>query len=277
MVVAVDLQPGGRFTNEEVGVRVPRAAKRMLRPLVVRRRFHAFGVGTGKSGTTSLAEIFASNYRAAHEPAALDLIWHLREYTSGSLSYRDWHKYLERRDRRLWLEMESSQLLVEMLEVLVARYPESRFVLTIRDPYSWVVSAMGHELTRTIGPEWRWWADYRYRREGPVPVEEAGLLERGLYPLDAYLRYWVHHNERVLAVVPSSRLLVLRTDEISSSLPSLAEFLDVPVSSLDVTGSRAGTAVERLDLRSIIDTDYVASAVQERCGPLMRRFFPELR
>ncbi len=38
------------------------------------RNFHAYCVGTDKSGTKSLAAILQKNYRSAHEPTARGLI-----------------------------------------------------------------------------------------------------------------------------------------------------------------------------------------------------------
>lgn len=255
-------------------MRARHLAARVMRPLVVRRRFHAFGVGAGKSGTTSLARVLRSEYRAAHEAGADDLIRHIRLRSAGKLTDREWRRYVARRDRRLWLEMESSQLLAEIIDVLVERFPEARFVLTIRHPYPWLVSAVTHELTQPIDEEWRWWADYRYGRIDRDRLEERSLTERGLYNLDAYLDFWVRHNQRVLDTVPSSRLLVIRTDSLSARLPDLARFLGVPPETLDHSASHEGRSRQAADVLSELDPDYVARQIRERCGPLLERFFP---
>ncbi len=88
-----------------------------------KRRFHAFCVGTEKSGTHSVAQVFARNYRSDHEPDYPNLIPKLLAKRPKDES---WLTFLRRRDRRLWLEMEACWLHVFHLEQLARAFPSSQ-------------------------------------------------------------------------------------------------------------------------------------------------------
>ncbi|NOZ21809.1 MAG: hypothetical protein GXP25_12075, partial [Planctomycetes bacterium] len=83
------------------------------------RQFHAYSVGTSKSGTTSLAMMLARAYRSEHEPTAIDLIWKILGAKEGTISQDELADYIVQRDRALDLEFESSQLLLYILDILV--------------------------------------------------------------------------------------------------------------------------------------------------------------
>lgn len=81
-----------------------------LRPWLYRRSMHAYVIGSAKSGTHSLSGIFERRYRAAHEPEyarLIELIWDAKQ---GALKSAEIQEELLRRDRQLYLEVESSQL-----------------------------------------------------------------------------------------------------------------------------------------------------------------------
>src|SRR5436190_16002112 len=116
------------------------AARRVfLGPNRVRRtRFYC--VGTGKSGTHSVAEMFSRNVRAQHEPEALELIDKILDRHFGRITEAEWTEWLRARDRRLALEVDSSHLNLDLLDFLLHEFPDARFLLTIRDCYSWLNS-----------------------------------------------------------------------------------------------------------------------------------------
>ena len=256
-------------------LRFVRRKAKPLRHLVVRRRFLGYGVGTGRSGTTSLARIFSPCYRTAHEAEADQLIaWILSSHPPPP---GETESFVSSRDRRLWLEMESSQLLVHLLPSLLSQFPQARFVLTIRDPLSWLRSTLTHELTQEINGPWRRLADARFGRERYSYSSAEGLLaRRGLYTLDGYLSYWAWHNATIVGMVPPSRLLVVRTDEISRSLGKLAGFLGVGVQTLNDRAVHSARAVSSPNVLAELDPDLVADKVVAHCRPLVRDFFPEL-
>src|SRR5262245_60727386 len=72
------------------------------------RRFHAFGVGTPKSGTRSLAGLFERSFRAAHEPDVEPVVEMMDQMIHGRVDREGLERFFHRRDRRLRLELESS-------------------------------------------------------------------------------------------------------------------------------------------------------------------------
>src|SRR5262245_35407266 len=136
--------------------------KDLLRPHVMPRRFHAFGVGMPKTGTHSLAAVF-SRYRALHEPERRHFMGIIMERTKGNLSESGARERLRWLDRRLWSELNSSWTNYMLLDLLLDEYPRAKFVLTIRDCYSWLDSMLNELLGRTHADYMvyfhRWYAD----------------------------------------------------------------------------------------------------------------------
>src|SRR5438034_10103384 len=102
------------------------------------RRLRLYGVGNGKSGTTSLTQMFGS-YRAAHEidrarfVALASKVW-LGELDTSSARVR--HE-LRRRTLRYHLEVDVAGHISVFAGTLADMYADARFVLLIRDCFSW--------------------------------------------------------------------------------------------------------------------------------------------
>jgi hypothetical protein len=249
---------------------------RLLHP----RRFQAYCVGTAKSGTTSIADIFSRSYQAAHEPDYVRMIETILA-TFGTVDRRGIDRFLRKRDQQLWLEMESSQLCYFFVEHLVRVFPYARFLLTIRDCRSWLDSLINHQLARPLSGERHaeYWQKLRDLRFGTAldrhPEPERPLAERDLYTLDGYFSYWATHNQRIIDMVPKERLLIVRTHEIKQSIPEFADFLQVPAESLDSLRGHTNRAIGKFNVLSLIDPDYLAGKIRQHCGKLMDRFFAD--
>lgn len=246
--------------------------------MVYRRRFVAFGVGTPKSGTKSLARIFEQNFRSAHEPRPQHLEAALLAHSRGELATSEMRKWLKQRDRELWLEMEASHPLHMVIETLVEEIPESLYVLTVRDPYTWVESEINQHMKRMNEFGWQQLKELRYRPGSyEYQAQDAELQRRGLYPLASYLDYWTRHHERVVGAVPRERLLVVPTSDISTSLDDLARFVGVPPGSLDAAASHShARSKTHFDFWSAVDRRYLEAQVLQRCGDIMRRLLPKV-
>jgi hypothetical protein len=245
------------------------------------RRFHAFGVGAPKSGTRSLAGLFEHSFRAAHEPDVEPVVAMMDQRVHGRTDGGRLASFFRRRDRRLRLELESSHPTSFFIDVLVREFPDAKFILTIRDCYSWLESVWGQylRLPQTESMEfWRRMRDAYYRperfRHAP---EERVLAERGLYTLDGYLSFWERHNTQVLTLVPEERLLVVRTHEIARDAERIASFLGVPAAALDTSRSHLNRAESTRGLLWQIDPSFVERKADLYCRPLLARFFPEVR
>lgn len=252
-----------------------------MRPILKPRRFHAYCVGAPKTGTHSIAGIFEKRFRTSHEPEYRDMIGRIVALRAQTLTGPAFERYLKRRDRRLWLEMESSHLTYFYIEWLVRLFPKAKFILTVRDCRSWleswinfVLPGMQRRQQRRSGEsEWRPVMDFRFKTQSPHPPEEKILAERGLYTLDGYLSNWADHNRAMLAAVPKERLLVVRTNEIEKDLGKIAAFLDIRAGQLDPSKSHSFKSGKKFDILSKIDPGYLQRKLDEHCGELMRQLF----
>ena len=246
------------------------------------RAFHAYGIGTPKSGTHSIAGVFQPRYRAVHEPEQYDTIQLLLANQKKVLDKTQLKEQLNKRDQRLGLELESSNFLSFLVESLVDEFPEAKFILTIRDCYSWLNSYLNHQLRKpAYSAEKRFWWHYRnlcFRLEPfEHAPEEKVLAQHQLYTLDGYLSYWQRINQKILTTIPPERLLVVRTVEIAESLDKIAQFLHIPVERLNPSHSHLFKAKKKFDLLKQIDSDFLEQKVAFYCEALMSHYFPTIR
>ncbi len=251
----------------------------VLRPLVYQRKFQAYGVGTAKTGTHSISGMFEAKYRAAHEPESERVLRVILDSANGSINEEQRIEFIKKRDKRLWLEMESSLLNFYFLDILVTEFPQAKFIMTIRDCYSWLASIINHQLTYPASGNWVKLRELNYQTDKfEHTKEEQVLAERGLYTIDGYLSSWADRNKKILATVPKERLLIVKTDEITQSIPTIARFMEIPVDNLDASKSDSFKAIrEEFDILSHINTKFLRQKVDIHCKDLMDEYFPEVR
>jgi len=251
---------------------LPRFVFRLTHP----RRTHLFGVGTGKSGTHSLAAIFGDRLRSAHEPERFKVIDVILNVAAGRIRDEQLSCYILRRDRRLWLEVDSSQLNFFLLDKLVELFSEAKFILTIRNPSAWLDSSINHQLGLGRSEKWIQLHNLRYRPDLHTHTQlEAPLKEKGLYTLDGYLAYWARHNWTVINNVPKDRLLIIRTDQLGKSIGEIAKFAGVSRSILNEERSHTFKARQKFNVLRELDQKYLGDKIAQHCGDLIGEFFPE--
>jgi hypothetical protein len=239
-------------------------------------RTRIFCVGMAKSGTHSIAQVFSDAVRSRHEASAAELLPRILQFVEGRLADQELTSYIRQRDEQLRLDIDSSQLNFFILNILLREFPAARFVLTIRDPYSWVDSFIDDSLRRTTSEDWIRLRDIRFRRSTfDHPDEERVLKEYGLYTLDGYFSYWRMHNDKVLSSIPPNQLLVLRTDQITQRISELADFASLPRSVVRAERSHAFRNPQRFGIFRKLDKDYVKSKIALYCRGLTDKFFPE--
>jgi hypothetical protein len=240
------------------------------------RKIHVYCIGTPKSGTTSMAGIFSLKYRSFHEPLAYDLIhrfWKGKTWRDSDIA-----NYLYQRDRLLNLEAEASHPLLPCISTLVKIFPNSRFIFTIRDCYSWLESIMNEEAETKQFKHAYWGHFYRsaFLDKGCVhPPEEKVLKHFNLGMLSRYFDYWVQYHNTIVNSVPADRLLIIKTKEISSSLGRIAKFLGVAQASLNPLRSHKRQRNEKAIPLTTLNLDYVTKVAHERAGKLIYQLFPE--
>jgi hypothetical protein len=254
-----------------------RAARRLgLLPWLLPRRTDVSCCGLSKSGTHSMAGLFKA-YRAEHHPdrdTRLELAIGLLQ---GKLAETKIERLLHRRDRALWLEMESSTLAGILIAPLARACPTKRFVLTVRDVYSWCDSWFDHNLNF---PEESRFTDLdrvRLQPEAfPSTRHDRPLQDRGFFSLAAYFSLWSRHTRRVLDVLPAERLHVVRTHEILARVPDIAAFARVPANSLKPQHGWEFRTERKHELLATLDPGYVRETAERCSGDLMERFFGEI-
>ncbi len=244
--------------------------RRLLEP----RRFQAYCLGTNKSGTHSIASMFAKYYKSAHETSHGTLINRFLDWKDGKLEEEAFQKSLLNHEKYAWLEMDSSHVHIEYVDLLVNLFPEAKFILTIRDCYSWLDSYLNHSLNYPLYESWAKLHNWRYgHAESSYSSTEKILYEAGFHPLENYFAAWTIHNQRALSFIPPERLLILRTFEITKSVDRISDFLRIPATTLDTKMTHSFQAPKKHHLLAQIDSDYIREKAEEYCGELMAKFF----
>ena len=253
--------------------------KRLLLGRLKVRRAQVFCVGTAKSGTHSIAAMFSRNVRTGHEKEALESIEAFFRWREGRMTEREYRAWLVKRDREMALEIDSSWFHGLIVDLLVSEFPDARFVLTIRDCYSWLNSEFKRVLhTPSQQPERVKMRAFVYNGVPTVhAAEELVLKENGLYPVDNYLARWAAHNEKVLATVPRERLLVVRTEQIEERAKEIADFAGLPRYAVRVQRTHEYRNPVQREIIQELDREFLEGKVERHCRGVMGRFFPEIR
>jgi len=243
------------------------------------RRTQLYCVSVAKSGTHSICAMFSRNVAAHHEPQASKMMEMFFAWRDRRISDRELREWIHARDRELALEVDSSWFNILILNSLAGEFSRARFVLTIRDCYSWANSEFRRVLNRPSNEPIRVkMRQLLYGNAGAVHAPEEQVLQTaGLFPLTGYLARWTAHNEIVLATIPPERLLVVRTDQIRDRAHEIADFAGLPRHTVRLHRTHEyRNPVQRQVIREI-DRNFLEGKVAQHCRPLMNRFFPEIK
>jgi hypothetical protein len=241
-----------------------------LRP----RRLRLYGLGNGKSGTTSLTRRFGA-YRAAHEINRDRIRAVGAKVLTGELDVDSARARAElrRRSVRYHLEVDVAGHMAVFAGTLAAVYDDARFVLLVRDCFSWLDSVVEQQLRSLRAGRTRdAYYHAKYLRFGDAfAAEEAPLQDAGLIPIASWFQGWADMNQRVLASVPPERLMVLRTEDLDDSAQVLARFAGVPASTVQAV--HANRNPSPIGLLSEVPAEFVVEQAREHCGAVMERYW----
>ena len=239
-----------------------------LRP----RRFNVYCVGAAKTGSTSLAKMLQTSYRSAHEPETEATNQMVIDWLNHSIDQTELQQRLIERDRRLNLEVESAHPLGYISDTLADCFPTSKFIITIREPYSWLESRLNFH-NKFHPPAWEQYRDFFWtsRHTGYAP-EESCLETYGLCSLDTYLHQYADHYSRVLSL-PKYRSLLIRTSEINTSIAVIAGFLGVDRKTIEPSHSNQNS--DKIEPLKEIEPSFVNAKIWQHCHKIITQYFPE--
>jgi hypothetical protein len=235
-----------------------------------------------KTGTLSMYITFHQHYRSAHEPEFRFLVYKILAFANGKIDENELIRYVKQRERRLGLEMNSSHLNYHLIDILVGEFSEAKFILPIRDCYSWLDSLMNHyftypQLRNWLRHHWVRFDKFRFKADRFRHTKEEKILaDNKLETLDGYFSYWAEHNSKILATVPEDRLFVVKTPEINQNILKIEKFLGITPGTLP-THVHANVGKNKISLLSEIDKDFLEEKANFHCKELMERYFPEIR
>jgi Sulfotransferase domain len=250
-------------------------------------RFRAYCVGAPKTGTTTMAMMFRHQYRSSHEPEASLLLEKMLNVIEGKSHRQTLISYLKHRDKRLGLEMDSSHLNYPLLDIFLNQYQDAKFILTIRDCYSWLDSLLNHHFPiydslghRKEFQNRKWIRFYKHlfrAEEFQHTKEEIILSDHHLFTLSGYFSYWAEHNQKVISMIPKEKLLIVRTKELDQDIHRIENFLGLTEGNLTrrIYGNKRNS-IEKLNILSKIDRHYLEDKADQYCQDLMRQYFPEI-
>lgn len=235
-------------------------------------RKHLYCVGLPKTGTHSVAGLFKSSFHAAHEPRYRQLIEPLRAKSVDELECDQFHRLMVERRFRLWLDLESCHVLGQFAPRLAALFPDAKFIMTVREPKSWLDSMIDDQFFHLDDRGYRpWWPIYDcYFGARPQVFEdcEAELQSANLYALRSYLRYYRRTQERILDAIPQHRLLVVETRQLADRSDEIAKFSGVSLGALDVGKSHSYQRPQKSGILSRMDATFVQNCVDEEAGDI---------
>jgi hypothetical protein len=248
-----------------------------FRILCQKRSFHAFCLGTPKSGTHLIANMF-KEFRSLHEPNEIFFINLIHRQIMGDISKEELVEVLKSRDITNWLEMESSHYLGMFAEELLNISENTKFILTIRDCLSWMDSWFNHQLSRptlTGNSIYNLGRNNYYSRGHEYTKHDKFLEDMKLFPIRSYLEFWNAHNQNVINSVSEKNLLILKTHEISKSSAKLSSFLNINSSQINTESSHEFKAKEKHNILKRLDVNFLYDTAMELCGDLNDKYFPE--
>jgi len=214
-------------------------AKTGVRTAATRHQPTVLCIGNFKTGTLSLASLLGEQLKGCHEPDTYLFYKMWLAKAEGRLSPIDWEHFLIRRSNALALEFESSGFLLTEAAILPRLFPETRFILTLREPADWVRSLLRQIEANREGLKDHYWEQVLEQWFG-FDSTSGG---RTLYPFDLaflvprMLEFWKSSNAAAIRSLPVDRTLILETKKLSRSLEQIESFMGWQPGTLDCSKS----------------------------------------
>lgn len=240
-------------------------------------KFHAYGVGLPKTGSTTLSAAFALS-GTAHEWSNFRLYPLGKARLQGRLTDRQFWTLAGGRLTRPVVSMDVCTSHHLYADALAHRFPKARFVWTIRDVRQWANSLLDMYVREDCRSEacgltpLSWNIRYPGRpHTGSEPLNQAP----DSIMLTSLIRAWSEHMQRMIQELPAPRTFTVKVHELSNQLPEVSAFIGADSSrlahiKLPVNARPPGLTFDRW----AHSTDW-RSAYDLHAAELMHQWFPE--
>ena len=231
-------------------------------------------VGLFRTGTNTIFEVFNRSYRAGHEFMLEQTLMSVHGYVSGQISRDEFIEFVRNRDVEGNLELDSYGFTYFFIDILVKEFPDAKFILTIRDCYSWVNSCIAN-VHRYYEEESIQGLLSLFSNIDHLPDNRFEWIDRSgnKVCLEQMIKIWNQVNTNILNTVPADRLLILKTGDLADSLPELAHFVGASVDDLDILHANKGDSINYL---SCFEPVALEKIFDQHCRKLMSDIFPEI-
>lgn len=259
--------------------------RRILCKLLRHRQFQAYCVGAPRTGTSSIAGLFGAYYRSGHEVDSENVLKFSLDYLEGKIDADELDQFIIKRDKKLFLEMDSSTHNFYMIPALLRLFPNAKFLIPIRDPISWLDSYIDYSINNRLQANTNVISPQRMRmnlfRHGNLYHEythaEKILQEFEMPSIEAFLFFYKDHYETILKIIPENCCIIYNTFELEEKIPNICRLLGIRSSALSMTNLKLNKRKKRHHVLAGVDPAYLQERVDFYCGDLMRRFYPNTR
>jgi len=240
------------------------------------KRLKLYGIGTPKSGTHSIREIFRNHFRTLHEPGREELLKSLMGFQKGNISRRELKKFVELQETKYWVEVNSSCYNYFILDELLDINPGAKYILTIRNPYAWMNSWYNHQLYGFPKEVMPFFNQVFKADQYEYSAEEEPLKKRNLPPISNLLIYWKSHNNGVIEKVPKKNLLIIKTRQISERFYDIIRFSGFDPTEITPRTTHSFILPKKINPLKKVDKHFIKLRVDQYCGDLIQTYFPEI-
>jgi len=228
-----------------------------------------YNLGIEKTGTTSIAGIFG-NYNSVHEYSFSETIHKIYDWKNNIINRNDFVDYINNREERRKLPVvDSSSFNHYYADILLEKFSDAKFILTIRNIESWFASDINMIYNYYAGFQNSWRKKYfNIRTDSKYNIfpklskksEIKNHLTQILLNTDMikdFLRYYYDSNLKIVNLIPSNKLLIINTNNISSSMKEISSFCEIPESELLIKNSNRNIKIDNEDYFSCFDSSDV--------------------
>jgi len=200
-----------------------------------------FCTGLFRTGTTTMQQMFARSFSSDHEFQLQDQLSIFERRLLGTISSAEIREFIHSRSAAKPLDMDSCGAHFSIVDYLVEEYPDAKFLLTVRDIYSWMNSVVGKLLGDFTGG----WGSRSGELMNCLDVLPDGTFlltnQRNMkVRLEQMMKIWSGVNQRVIAAVPKERLLVVHTEDLVKRSAEIAAFCGIDPDLIDPIHANAG-------------------------------------